>query len=288
MIKLAVNVSETLLSLIDGGEINVDYIKVPLSAYPGNLSVMREARKRRPMLLHPLETGIIDLAKWTDEEAFGEEPLAQMINLTETPSLSTHVCMKASDLNSESKRWTGVELRKRVIGKITHNANLVQAFIKRNNLNIPLLLENYPSTPKSGNLPFTATPEFLNEVTAAANAELLIDTAHARVNAWFMGIDVFDMLERFDLNRVGELHVAGPRFVVGQGLSDMHTHLEQTDYELLEWLLHRTKPRIISLEYGGMGDTVKLSDGNTAFVDRNNPAMLKAQIQNLQTLISSF
>ncbi|MEO7911118.1 MAG: DUF692 family multinuclear iron-containing protein [Roseiflexaceae bacterium] len=50
------------------------------------------------------------------------------------------------------------------------------------------------------------------------------------------------------LDRVRQLHISGPRLRDGV-LFDAHEMLLNEDYALLEWVLRRTKPQALTLEY---------------------------------------
>jgi uncharacterized protein (UPF0276 family) len=47
---------------------------------------------------------------------------------------------------------------------------------------------------------------------------------------------------------VVEIHVCGTGWEGGQ-IVDIHSPMEDEDYALLQWLLRRTRPRAITLEY---------------------------------------
>jgi uncharacterized protein (UPF0276 family) len=114
-------------------------------------------------------------------------------------------------------------------------------------LDVPLILENVPSWPRPVECP-EATPEFCRRVLEATGCGLLLDTAHARMASGTLGYDVYAYLGAFPLERVVEVHVSSPRYVGGRWRS-RHEVLEAEDYALLEWLLARTAPKAITLEY---------------------------------------
>jgi len=59
---------------------------------------------------------------------------------------------------------------------------------------------------------------------------------------------VYAYLEELPLDRVVEIHVSGPRFENGWW-HDYHDTLQTEDYALLEWVLRRSTPRVVTLEY---------------------------------------
>ncbi len=115
-------------------------------------------------------------------------------------------------------------------------------------LPVPLLLENVdPLVPPE--VCAAPRPEFIRRVLDSTGCGLLLDTAHARVSAAALGIDVHDYLEQLPLERAVELHVSGPRWREGR-LADVHEALLEEDYDLLRWVLARARPSVVTLEYG--------------------------------------
>ena len=80
------------------------------------------------------------------------------------------------------------------------------------------------------------------------NCGFVLDTGHARVSAAALGMDVHDYLSSLPLNRVMQVHVSGPRIRNG-GLVDAHESLQEIDYALLDFVLARTQPQVVTLEY---------------------------------------
>lgn len=285
MLKLAVNASEALFPLIDRGYVSVDFIKVPLSNYPGNRDSIEEALSRSPLILHPTQRGVLDLANWSLDQAVGTDALSDLLDLTRTVSLSTHIATKPGYLPTNAGCWTSTQLRQELRTNILRNIyHLTDKVLERYG-DIPLLLENHPAAAWEDSIAVTTEPEFLNEITEAAGCEILLDIAHARVSAWFAGVSIFTYLNRYDLPRIKELHIAGPRIYEGQGMVDSHEALTDEDYKILLWVLERTSPRIITLEYGGISDIKTLPDGTKIHTPRNNPELLAWQITELKKII---
>ncbi|MBN1484082.1 MAG: DUF692 family protein [Chloroflexia bacterium] len=114
-------------------------------------------------------------------------------------------------------------------------------------LEVPLLLENMPLWPGQKE-PGATSPQFIRQILDATGCNLLLDTAHARVAAANLGWNIHAYLEQLPLDRVVEIHTSGPRRNNGC-LIDSHETLQQEDYDLLAWLLQRTEPQVITLEY---------------------------------------
>ncbi|MFH1927681.1 MAG: DUF692 family multinuclear iron-containing protein [Chloroflexota bacterium] len=114
-------------------------------------------------------------------------------------------------------------------------------------LAVPLLLENMPHWPTSDPDPATSS-NFITRVLDETQCDLLLDLAHARISAENLGRDVYAYLEELPLEQVVEIHVSGPRYENGWW-HDYHDTLQAEDYALLEWVLWRSAPRVVTMEY---------------------------------------
>jgi uncharacterized protein (UPF0276 family) len=95
---------------------------------------------------------------------------------------------------------------------------------------------------------FDSDPGLINEILVKTDCKMLLDLAHARVAASSRKMDVYDYLELLPLERVVQIHISGPRTHNGY-LRDAHEPLQAVDYAVLEWVLARTEPRVLTLEY---------------------------------------
>ena len=112
---------------------------------------------------------------------------------------------------------------------------------------VPLILENLDYCP-GGAYEHICEPDFIAAVLNETDAGLLLDLAHARVSAARLGLPIEDYLGQLPLERVRQLHISGPRSRDGV-LFDAHESLLDEDYALLEWVLRRTQPLALTLEY---------------------------------------
>jgi uncharacterized protein (UPF0276 family) len=115
-------------------------------------------------------------------------------------------------------------------------------------LPVPLLLENVPNWPWPGEVDVGVRPDFICRVLDQTGCDLLLDMAHARIAAAALECDAQDYLQQLSLGRVVEIHVSGPRYESGAWW-DCHEALQDEDFALLEWLLQRTQPQVVTLEY---------------------------------------
>jgi uncharacterized protein (UPF0276 family) len=112
---------------------------------------------------------------------------------------------------------------------------------------VPLILENLDYCP-GGAYEHICDPAFIAAVLNTTGAGLLLDLAHARVSAARLGLPIETYLGQLPLDRVRQLHISGPRSRAGV-LFDAHEALQEQDYALLEWVLLRTQPLALTLEY---------------------------------------
>jgi hypothetical protein len=95
---------------------------------------------------------------------------------------------------------------------------------------------------------FEAQPPQIADVLQEAGCGFVLDISHARVAANVLSLDVQDYLQSLPLERVQQVHVSGPRLHNGR-LVDVHESLQQVDYALLDFVLARTQPQVVTLEY---------------------------------------
>jgi uncharacterized protein (UPF0276 family) len=114
-------------------------------------------------------------------------------------------------------------------------------------LPVPLLLENVEHWP----LPeadLAVAPAFVTRVLEETQSGLQLDTAHARITAALLNRPVRSYLEELPLERTVEIHVSSPRCKDGQWVN-CHEAMQEKDYAVLEWLLQRLTPKVVTLEY---------------------------------------
>ncbi len=114
-------------------------------------------------------------------------------------------------------------------------------------VDVPIILENLPSLP-GAKYAYAADPDIITEIVEAADSGLLLDIAHARVAAGFQGMDIHEYLNKLPLARVEQVHVSGAREKEGY-LRDAHESLQAEDYAILKWVLGRSDPKMVTLEY---------------------------------------
>lgn len=92
-------------------------------------------------------------------------------------------------------------------------------------------------------------PEFIREVLDRADCGLLLDVNNIDVNAKNHGFDARTWLDQIPLDRVVEIHVAGPEEWDQGLLLDTHGSAVRSDvYDLLAYTVERSGPRPVLLE----------------------------------------
>ncbi|WP_454055044.1 multinuclear nonheme iron-dependent oxidase [Clostridium sp. Marseille-Q7071] len=121
-------------------------------------------------------------------------------------------------------------------------------------LKVPLLIENTPDCLVERRfykfVPYVF-PDQINRLLHDNDVSLLLDITHAKIAARFHGWDIYGYLNALLLNRVKEIHINGCGLNKNGTLIDSHQAMEDEDFALLEWVLCRTNPQVISLEYNG-------------------------------------
>ncbi len=124
-------------------------------------------------------------------------------------------------------------------------------------LALPVILENVAPLPDPDGVGYYRNyPELLSWAIERTGCGLLLDLGHARIAAQSCQQAVHDYLERLPLEKTRQVHVSGPRPREG-ALFDAHETLAEEDYALLEWVLARSNPEVVTLEYYREKDALK-------------------------------
>jgi len=267
-LQLGCNYSRPLLDLLQRQAVAIDWIK--LSRREVLASELAASRPLRPVLLHVLGRAgsPADLLPGDQWEALNEALLR-----AGSPHIALHLALTPEDWPTPVEYATQTPQQARaMLARMIGQIRSAQRW-----LCTPLLVENVPYYGSHGALRICVQPEAIWQVVEESGAGLLLDTSHARCAAYHLGVDVRAYLRALPLHAVREIHVGGPRMVLGQGLRDRHYEMASEDYRLLAWLLAYTQPSLITLEYGGTGPRFET-------VERNDPLALERQLNQLQEL----
>ena len=238
--RLTTNLSDPLLELIRDGKAPIDAVEVgPWFS----VRQIRQYRQTLPQLPFYFHGG--DLIDRVGLIPGALSRIAAYLRCTESPWVSMHITMWLPGMvwlmlrrGWRVPRPDPERATRRLIRQVVHLARAIQA---------PVLLENTPPFPFEG-YDFEAQPERITEVLERTGCGFVLDTGHARISAAVLGMDVHDYVKRLPLDRVLQVHISGPRVRDGR-LVDAHEPLQEVDYALLDFLLARTCPQVVTLEY---------------------------------------
>lgn len=247
--QLATNVSAPLLELISRGEVlPIDAVEVGPWFRVWQVHERRQRLPTLPFYFHGSHlVGRVGLIPGTISK------VRAYLHCTASPWLSVHLTMWLPGMMRLMLRrgWrpplpNPARATRRLIWQVKRLARAV---------NVPVILENMPVLPLEG-CQFEAQPQRIVRVLEETECDLLLDLGHARVAAAALGMEATDYLNALPLKRVVQVHVSGPRMREGR-LSDAHEPMQAVDYDLLDWLLARTRPRVVTLEYSRQADALR-------------------------------
>ncbi|MDP4177570.1 MAG: DUF692 family protein [Bacillota bacterium] len=259
--NIGCNWSNALRYLLEKDAVKIDYVKSgAFGGFDEQFSVMRSMR---PVLLHGL--GYFENLGIKSTEIIDFNRANELIKRCGSPHYGTHLAIRKSDMHEGMKDEEIYELFCKNIK------------IFKNNLEVPLLLENSADTPTDRSFfdlyPYNI-PEKIRELVIENDVFFLLDISHANLTAKYNGFDIYDYLRKLPLNRVKEIHVNGSGYDNNGLPKDTHESMKKEEYELLKWVLNYTNPDIVILEYTGI-DT----ESNEQVI-----ASLEEQLNNIQNI----
>ncbi len=236
--QFACNWSIALKALLEKQAIDVDYIKSgAFGSFDEQYAAMRSLK---PILVHGL--GYHENTGMADMNVIDFVTANRVIGQCCSPHYGLHLGIRKADM---SLQMTDSDIYERMCRQIH--------FFKKN-IKVPLLLENSPDTPND-RLEFDLypynSPEQVSKIIMDNDVGLLLDITHAKLTAKFRNLNIYDYLGAFPLKRVKEIHTNGSGFDSEGFPKDTHQVMEDEDYALLEWVLGRTNPEIVTIEYIG-------------------------------------
>jgi hypothetical protein len=240
MIQLTADICPSLLDLIATGEAPIDGVEVGSWFTPRQIRSYRSALPNLPFTFHAagLITGIGILPGVT-------KLIRQSTEAAGSPWVSAHISLWLPGMLWLMHRYQ-VRLP-RPDPVLAERLFTWQALRLVRSFSIPILLENNDPVPFNG-YEFEVEPQRIARIIAKTGCSLLLDTAHARVSARALDMDLCDYVGFLPLEQVVQIHITSPRELNGR-LVDAHQPLLDEDYEVLEFLLARTHPKMVTLEY---------------------------------------
>ena len=173
--------------------------------------------------------------------------LSKALHLTRARWFSTHISLLPPG-------WIWLSLRFGIYLPSPPLELLLSRFIrnverlKSEYSSIPLLLENMPVEP-CRIYKHLKSPVLIREVLEKTGCGLLLDLPHARIAAEAFGMETTEYIQQLPLDRVLEIHPAGPGRHRNGTLIDKHCEMLSEDYKLLNWALTQTPAQLVTLEY---------------------------------------
>ena len=240
MPKLTIDFSNALVDLLRQGSVSIHGVEVGPWFSPDAIKGFQQILPEVPFYFHA--SSIVSRIKVSKK---GIIRLQEYLTCTQSPWLSLHI---------ELLPWHVFLLSKnlRIHLSPPETKQAAQQFIEvlkrvKKVIDLPIILENLPSLPLE-KYSYAASPELIAHIVEQTNSGFLLDIAHAHIAATFQNIDVNTYIERLPLDRVKQIHISGIRTKDGY-FYDAHESLEEQDYKILKWVLEKSEPEIVTLEY---------------------------------------
>jgi uncharacterized protein (UPF0276 family) len=167
--------------------------------------------------------------------------LKALLDRVDAPWWSDHLCFTTIG-GAYMHDLLPLPFTREAVKHISERIKRVQDFVGR-----PFLLENisfYMNMPGAE----MTDAQFLAEIVEQADCGLLLDVNNVYVNSVNHGFDPLDYLREIPVERTVQMHVAGHKRI-GEYVIDTHgAPLIEPVYELLRWVLARTKVHGVLLE----------------------------------------
>lgn len=161
--------------------------------------MIAEAKKQRPATVHfPLMAGRHNI------DAVGIPLIEDRLASTATIYVNTHLAPHAKDFDMVFDTRNERYLEPLVEAMETDIARMVEHFGSEK-----IILENANYDPNYQMPVLVIYPEVITRVVEETKCGLLLDLAHARMSAVYLGIDMKEYINRLPLYALRELHVAG-------------------------------------------------------------------------------
>lgn len=245
MIQLTVNYSQALHELIQAGQAPIQGIEFGPWYSPQKIAGLRG--QLPGLLFHFHHSNLLAQLKLVPGAL---DTLRAYLACTETPWVSVHLSMLPPGV-----AWLAAHAGLYLAGlepEASYRALVEQVKALQAQVALPVLLENMPSFPTRRYI-HEVDPARIRRVLDETGTGLLLDLPHARTAAHVLGLNVHDYLTQLPLERARQIHVCGPRVrrrLVGKpALLDAHEPMQAEDYALLAWVLEKTQPEVVTLEY---------------------------------------
>ena len=250
--QIAVNLSPQSVDVVSRGAAHADIFKCPAPFDPevsGHFDdVIAGALAIRPAYVHfPLNTcdGSVAGCDTAVIDSIRASTRTTLINIHLSATLDQFPDISPDDVSSRA-------IQAVTDGMIRDAESLCARFG-----NDSVIAENVVYRTGGRTLAAATLPDVIHTVIDATGCGVLLDTAHSRLTAHHLGIDVADYIQALPLRHVKELHVTGIRASGKPAYDSMP--MEADDWEAVR-LVYRLMqagqcqtPWVTALEYGGIG-----------------------------------
>ena len=284
-ILLACNYFPEAEALAASGRIQVDCFKYPALGFqmgvfddPDLTEYGRMAERLRGMgirlLLHGLGQRDNDIGAPEFVQRLRPAFTSRILELSGIRGISLHLCGGDTGLSRERRKAIIVDhihMLREALGPLEF-----------------LSLENVDGNPYSDMFysDCCIDPDFICETVREADADFLLDISHAYGSALALGMDVREYIGRLPLERLCEIHING--WIHDARGMMAHVKIYEAGYRLLEEVLSRSRPRIVTLEYGRgddrLGADIPLM--RPGIINRRAMEEIEAQANRLRELIN--
>jgi len=295
--QFAVNYSRAADELLRTGKIRVDRIKCPAWQ-----DLIRTVQRTHPVYVpFPLLVGLgigdaIDAetnspADWNKVEA--------LLVQTDTPFVNLHLAPTTKDYPNVPSKTTDPAQTEIIFANLLRD---VHAVTRRFGA-ARVIIENIAPDGGATMLP-ALMPQNITRIVNETGCGFLLDLAHARIVAKYLGVDEREYVRALPVEKIREVHVTGVQRLAGRYVELLHRtnlrynffesligqeidHLPMTDpdWSFAEWALEQIRagawrqPGIIAFEYGGV------SGAWEALTER---AVLEKDVPRLGEMVSSY
>lgn len=240
MPQLTVNYSPALVDLLKTGSVAIDGVEVGSWYTPEQVRSFRRSLPDLPFTYH---AGSLVSSLQTKKMSL--PLLGEYLAATGSPWLSLHIELLPVYIYILGSRL-GIHLPP------PKTQSALQQFLElfdslRSTAGVPLLLENLMSL-RPPKYHYAADPQTISAIIERTGAGLLLDISHARIAAAYREQPVHAYIDCLPLDKVEQIHVSGARRKNGV-LYDAHEPMLTEDYQVLDWVLGKCRPKAVTLEY---------------------------------------
>lgn len=244
--KLACNYYEETEELVKANLIDIDYFKFPSFGFHASIlndldlyeRFLCEKKQIKPFLIHGLYPSPHNLCSLNFKEELRIDIIQKILEQSKTPGISLH--FDGAEENSSQED---------IIKIAVDNLLYLKERFKEVDF---IAIENV----EKSRSPFMSDPEIISQVVKEADINFLLDISHAIWASNHRKEDFMAYLNRLPLDKIYEIHING--WAEKDGDLMCHIKIGDEGYEILQYLLSKCSPKIITLEYGRHNNRIGL------------------------------